>query len=144
MNQEKILHYLEYENRVRRKAEVISLNSLINDTELIEFIPSYYDYDKELYLQEIGSIIDIRLAKLSERDEKIFKHYFGIDGYKKMTSIQLEKKFNTSRQNVIRIKNRVLNMLRYEIKDYYKTFQDIMQSENRAYKGISGGADNLY
>lgn len=129
-----ILHYLEYENRVRRKAEIISLNTIISEnTELIDLIPTYYDYDKDLYLQEIGCIIDRRLAKLSERDEKIFKHLFGIDGYKKLNSIELEEKFKTSRQNIQRIKVRVLNMLRYEIKDYYKTYQDIMRSENKAF-----------
>lgn len=126
-----IIHFLQYEKRKRRDAVIVSLNTLINDIELGELIPTYYDYDKELYMEEMKCIIDRRLGKLKERDEKIFKHYYGIDGYEKLTSLQLEKKFNMSRQNVIRIRNRVLNMLRYEVRDYYKTYQDIMRSENK-------------
>lgn len=127
-----ICHYLEAENRVKRKGTTISLNTLINEsTELIDLIPTYQDYDRDLYLEEIYSIIDRRLAKLSERDEKIFKHLYGIDGYEKLESLQLEKKFNMSRQNVIRIRNKVLNMLRYEIKDYYRTYQEILSNKNK-------------
>lgn len=126
-----IVHYLQYEKRKRRRAVVISLNSLINNNELGDFIPSYQDYDRDLYLEEITRIIDRRLADLDERDEMIFKHLYGLDGYKEMSALQLEKKFNMSRQNINRIKNRILKMLRYEIKDYYTTFLDILAFKSK-------------
>lgn len=126
-----IIHYLHYEKRKRRNAVIVSLNFLINDIELGDLIPSFQDYDRELYLQEIETIIERRLSQLKERDEKIFKHLFGIYGYKKMNSVELEKKFKMSRQNVQRIKVRVLNMLRHEIKDYYYTFQELILNKNK-------------
>ena len=66
-----ILHFLNYEKRQRRSGETISLNTIINDIELGDLIPTYQDYDRDLYLEEISCVIDRRLAKLSERDESV-------------------------------------------------------------------------
>ena len=126
-----IVHFLEYEKRVKRDAVVISLNTIVNDIELGDLIPTFQDYDRQLYLEEISKLIDRRLAMLKPRDERIFKHIFGIGGYEKLNCVQLESKFKMSRQNVQRIKVRVLKMLRHEIKDYYKTYQELILNKNR-------------
>lgn len=125
-----ILHYLNYEKREMRSGNVISLNKIVNDIELIDIIPIYQNYDRNIYLEEVISVINRRLSKLNKRDEDIFKHLFGIDGYKKMNSIELEKKYKMTRQNIMRIKNKILNMLRYEIRDYYNSYQDICVERN--------------
>ena len=121
-----ILQYLQHERRKKREAKIISLNTIINDTELIETIPSYYDFDRNLYLEEINYAINRRLSWLSKRDEIIFKHIYGIDGYKKLNISELEKKFKMSKQNIQRIKKKIIGILRYEIKDYYKTYQELL------------------
>lgn len=126
-----ILQYLQHENMKKREAKLVSLNLIVNDMELIDTIPSYYDYDRNLYLQEINSIINRRLSWLSKRDEMIFKHIYGIDGFEELSIVDLGKKFNTSKQNVQRIKMKVLRMLRYEIREYYKTYQELMNGNNQ-------------
>lgn len=129
-----ILHYLKYENRKRRIVETISLNTEINyNTELLDFIPSYEKYDEILYLDELLYVINRRLSFLSERDETIFKHLYGIDGYKELTTEELQEKFKTSKQNIQRIKMKILRMLRYEmLSKYYKTYQELLKTKNNS------------
>lgn len=107
-----IRKHLQYEKCKKRSGEVVSLNKEINDIELIDLIPTYEDYDEKLYLDEMLYIINRRLSFLSERDEMIFKHLYGLDGYKQLESNELEKKFKTSKQNIQRIKMRILKILK--------------------------------
>lgn len=124
-----ILKYLEQENK---KGVVVSLNTTINnDIELIDIIPSYEEYDEKLYLDEMLWAINRRLSFLKERDEIIFKHLYGLDGYKVLSYEELGKKFNMTKQNITRIRKKVINILKYTTKDYYKTYQDLLSSENK-------------
>lgn len=124
--------YLHYENCKRRKAEIVSLNKEINNIELIDLIPTYENYDEKLYLDEMLYLINRRLSFLNERDELIFKHLYGLDGYEELNSIELEKKYKMSRQNVQRIKERVLKMLKHDLLgNFYKSYQDLLLSKNK-------------
>lgn len=128
-----ILKYVDYEKNERRKGEIVSLNIEINnDIELLDLIPSYEDYDEKLYLDEIRYIINRRLSFLNERDEKIFKHLYGLDGYKILNIDELEKKFNTTKQNISRIKYKIIKILKHDLLiNYYKTYQDLLLSKNK-------------
>lgn len=128
-----ILQYLEQENMKKRQSEIVSLNSyILDDIELIDVIPCYVNYDEKLYLDEMFHDINNRLSFLKERDEMIFKHIYGIDGYKKLTIEELQKKFKMSKQNIQRIKIKILKILRYEmITKYYKTYQDLLLNKNK-------------
>lgn len=124
-----ILKHLEKENK---KNETLSLNTNIGDnTELIDIIPSYEKYDEKLYLDEMLWAINRRLSFLKERDEIIFKHLYGLDGYKVLSYQEICKKYNMTKQNITRIRKKVINILKYSTKDYYKTYQELLSSENK-------------
>ena len=124
-----ILRYLEHE----KNNKTISLNTIIGeDTELLDMIPSYELYDENLYLDEILYVINRRLSFLNERDEIVFKHLYGLDGYKKLETIEIAKKFGTSKQNIQRIKEKVIRILRHDLfTSYYKSYQEMLLGKNK-------------
>lgn len=111
-----------YENAEKRQAETISLNKTVfsdEDDLMIENIIGYdLNLDEELIKQEILDAIDYRLYFLSERDEKIFKHIHGLDGYKQLTHFEIAKKFGLSHQRIGEINCRIKRILKYHLKEY--------------------------
>lgn len=114
-------------NEYRNKLKIRSLNEPISvgsDEELQDFIPFYEHYEKKLFKDEIMYVINRKLSFLNERDQTIFNHLYGLNGHKQMNSIELEKKYNTTRQNIQRIKIKILNQLKNVTKEYLENYME--------------------
>jgi len=121
-----ILKYLKLQNYKKRKAEIISYNTIINDdTELIDLLGYDTNYDQNAYINEMVNEILKRLNNLTEKQQLIFYHLYGLNGFKEMSSKEIEKKYGFSRQSVNQIKKRTLNKLRFILNKY--------QNEERKY-----------
>lgn len=115
-----ISNYLAYEKAQKRTAKMVSLNTTISEdgTELIEVLGNDPYYEDEVIHAEMIDKINRRLAFLSEKDEYIFKSFWGIDGHKQKTSYELSKELNCSQQEISRRKEKMMNMMRYVLSEY--------------------------
>ena len=117
-----IMKQLDYEKRKRRKANVVSLNTLISDnTELQDMLGYEYDYEQNSYIIEMINIINKRIDDLTDNQQLIIKHLYGLDGYKELSAQEIAKKYKFSRNYVYLVKKRVINILRnalYQYKSY--------------------------
>lgn len=121
-----ILKYLYLQNMPKRTGEVISYNTMISeDTELLEVLGYDIDYEQNYYVNEMLKEIFNRLSKLTKKQQLIFNHLYGLNGYKEMNARQIEDKYGFSRQSIHQIKKRVLNQLRFILQKY--------QNEERKY-----------
>ncbi len=92
------------------------------DLELKDIIPHYENYERNIYMDEIMYIINRRLSFLNDRQQEIFKDIYGLDGHKQLNSLELQKKYKTTRQNLYQIKNKILNKLKYITTDYRENY----------------------
>lgn len=121
-----ICKYLYLQSMPKRTAEVISYNTMISeDTELLEVLGYNIDYEQNYYVNEMLKEIFNRLSKLTKKQQFIFNHLYGLNGYKEMNARQIEDKYGFSRQSIHQIKKRVLNQLRFILQKY--------QNEERKY-----------
>lgn len=121
-----ICKYLYLQNMPKRTGEVISYNTMISeDTELLEVLGYDIDYEQNYYVNEMLKEIFNRLSKLTKKQQLIFNHLYGLNGYKEMSARQIEDKYGFSRQSIHQIKKRVLNQLRFILQKY--------QNEERKY-----------
>lgn len=110
----------------------ISLNQPLlegAEEEIQDTIPCYEQYERNLYMDEILCVINRRLSFLDETQQEIFKHLYGLDGYKQMTGIELEKKYKTSKQNIYRIKKDIIRKLKHCTLPYMNNYYEGLYDE---------------
>ena len=116
-----ISHFLAYEQREKRKCELISLNTIINDnTELQDLIGYDTDYLKDNYVDELMDTINDRMSFMTKKEQLVFNHLYGLNGYDELTPKEITKKYGFSRQSIYQIKKITLNKLRYILYKYKK------------------------
>lgn len=116
-----ILHYLIYEKRKKRDGEVISLNTKIKgNTELQDLLGYETDYIKDNYEDELLDTINDRMSFMTLKEQLVFNHLYGLNGYKELTPKEITKKYGFSRQSIYQIKKITLNKLRYILNKYKK------------------------
>lgn len=114
-----ILRYLQYEKRVKRDGEVISLNTIINgNTELQDLIGYETDYEQNAYIDEMIMVIEKRSEDFTEKQKIVFNHLFGFNGCKQLTAKEITEKYGLSRQSVYQIKKAIINILRHTLQNY--------------------------
>lgn len=114
-----IMKYLNYKNREKRNAEIVSLNSIIGEeknTELQDLIGYEIDYNKDIYLEELQKkIMKYTKENLTILQEEVLKFLYGLDGFPELNYTQIAKIYNTTRQNIYDIHKRILKNLRQAI-----------------------------
>lgn len=110
-----ILHLLTYETRERRMAEIVSLNTLVDEgetTELQDFIGKEEEYERKIFMDELMYIIERRLSFMTERQQNIFNDLYGYNGHKQLSFTEAAKKYKTTRQNIYDINRRIIKNLK--------------------------------
>ena len=91
--------------------EIISLNTTINDVELIDMIADDHEDNKDNKINK--EELEKYLSLLNrERDRKVLELHYGINCEKKYTLEEVANKFNISYEMVRRIVKRSLNQLK--------------------------------
>ena len=113
---------LRTETCLKRNFETVSLNTIINEdeTELREMLGDENDYQDKLISDEIMIKITRRLSEISKKNEEIFYHYLGINGYKKLSQVEIARKYKLSHQRVQGIVKKTKSILRYELREYWR------------------------
>lgn len=128
-----IIRFLKHERRSKRQCELISLNTLINDSaELQDFIGYEVDYLKDNYEKELLRTISDRMSFMTKKEQIVFSHLYGLNGYKEMTPKEITKKYGFSRQSIYQIKKLTLNKLRYVLCKYKK--EELKYNKERSVK----------
>ncbi|HET7274628.1 MAG TPA: RNA polymerase sigma factor RpoD/SigA [Longimicrobiaceae bacterium] len=70
--------------------------------------------DEEMYARALGRSIEEALESLSERESRVLRLYFGLDGAESLTLEQIGELFGITRERVRQIKERALERLRHQ------------------------------
>lgn len=117
----RIRQFITMENTLKRQAEIISLNTIIGDDgeiELQDLIGYDPNYDEEIIKKEMLEKINKRLSLLPKKQIEIFNYSYGLNGYPKLEYKEIAKKTNTSESYIFNVKSKVINKLKYYLKDY--------------------------
>jgi RNA polymerase primary sigma factor len=95
----------------------ISLDAPVPDTEdtsMLELIPDREgeEPDERSQREALRDVLEASLMHLPDREARILKMYFGLDGHEAHTLEQIGKEFSVSRERIRQIKDRALVRLR--------------------------------
>jgi RNA polymerase primary sigma factor len=95
----------------------ISLDAPVPDTEdtsMLELIPDREgeEPDERTQREALREVLEASLMHLPEREARILKMYFGLDGHEAHTLEQIGREFSVSRERIRQIKDRALVRLR--------------------------------
>ncbi|MGB5304384.1 MAG: RNA polymerase sigma factor RpoD/SigA [Gemmatimonadota bacterium] len=99
------------------QAGYISLDAPVPDTEdtsMLELIPDREgeEADERTQREALRDVLESSLTHLPEREARIIKMYFGLDGEEAHTLEQIGREFSVSRERIRQIKDRALVRLR--------------------------------
>lgn len=127
---EKISNYLENSTdkqelspkNIRNYIEMIITNTIANDFLSNEILSVDYKYEDNVIYTEFNKKMDFALGSLSERENKVIKYLYGIDG-EQLTHNNVGKLYNVSKIRILQIEAKALRKLRHpfrsrELKDY--------------------------
>ena len=85
------------------------------DNRLLDYLPDTVSPtpDEEMFDSALTESIHLALSQLKEREAKILKLYFGLDGSEPMTLEQIGAVLNITRERVRQIKEKALSRLRH-------------------------------
>ncbi len=85
------------------------------DNRLLDYLPDTVSPtpDEEMFDAALTESIHVALSQLKEREAKILKLYFGLDGSEPMTLEQIGAVLNITRERVRQIKEKALSRLRH-------------------------------
>ena len=95
----------------------ISLDAPVPDTEdtsMLELIPDREgeEPDERTQREALREVLEASLMHLPDREARILKMYFGLDGHEAHTLEQIGREFSVSRERIRQIKDRALVRLR--------------------------------
>lgn len=93
---------------------ILNYSSEFNDKEL-EVNMNEFDNDDSIKLKNIIKMID----GLPKRDSAILKHYFGINGFNELNTIELAEKFNITTMRISSIIENSIRKIRCETLEIY-------------------------
>lgn len=127
---EKISNYIENSTdkqelspkNIRNYIEMIITNTIANDFLSNEILNVDYRYEDNVIYKEFNKKMDFALGSLTERENKVIKYLYGIDG-EQLTHDNVGKLFNVSKIRILQIEAKALRKLRHpfrsrELKDY--------------------------
>lgn len=122
-----ILKALNKENLYLERYNPISLNTNVgveNIIELQDFIMYDEDFDRNIYIEEIFDIISDAIIDFTAKQEVVFKHLYGLDGFTQLTETEIAKRYGMSKQYVHDIHKRVINKMKYLLYRYRQNYLD--------------------
>ena len=101
----------------KRTMRVVSLNTLLKDEELLDLIPDETNIEDEV-LNKIRDkeIVDLVNSLPKEKDKKVIKMLYGIDGEKQLNLGETAKVMGVNRNAITSRRNKVLKTLLERIK----------------------------
>lgn len=99
----------------------VSMNAPIADGEdssMIDFLSGdSSNTDRELAIESLKAEVSRILKLLTDKEQKVLRAFFGIDGSPEMTLDEIGEKYNLTRERVRQIKEKALRRLRHNTKN---------------------------
>jgi len=106
-----IIEVLEKMNPVSLDAPLSDDSESDNTNSLLDVLGAAPTQEEELERSELKNILDMILARMSEREEIILRMYYGIDYSQEFTLEEIGSKLKLTRERVRQIKNKSLRKL---------------------------------
>ena len=106
-------------NRIKRITKVLSYNTLLEDEEIIDLIPSDYDLEEEVSRDIRNEQVLKVINTLDFKGQYIIKSRFGIDGYKEKTPSQLAKELQISKSALYEMYHARIRRIYWRLRDIY-------------------------
>lgn len=88
------------------------------DSSMIDFLAGdSSNTDRELAIESLKAEVSRILKLLTDKEQKVLRAFFGIDGSPEMTLDEIGEKYNLSRERVRQIKEKALRRLRHNTKN---------------------------
>ncbi|MFW5622167.1 MAG: sigma-70 family RNA polymerase sigma factor [Segatella copri] len=88
------------------------------DSSMIDFLPGdSSNTDRELAIESLKAEVSRILKLLTDKEQKVLRAFFGIDGSPEMTLDEIGEKYNLTRERVRQIKEKALRRLRHNTKN---------------------------
>ena len=88
------------------------------DSSLIDFLAGdSSNTDRELAIESLKAEVSRILKLLTDKEQKVLRAFFGIDGSPEMTLDEIGEKYNLTRERVRQIKEKALRRLRHNTKN---------------------------
>nr|WP_302228993.1 sigma-70 family RNA polymerase sigma factor [uncultured Prevotella sp.] len=88
------------------------------DSSMIDFLAGdSSNTDKELAIESLKAEVSRILKLLTNKEQKVLRAFFGIDGSPEMTLDEIGEKYNLTRERVRQIKEKALRRLRHNTKN---------------------------
>ena len=88
------------------------------DSSMIDFLAGESsNTDRELAIESLKAEVSRILKVLSDKEQKVLRAFFGIDGSPEMTLDEIGEKYNLTRERVRQIKEKALRRLRHNTKN---------------------------
>lgn len=88
------------------------------DSSMIDFLSGdSSNTDRELAIESLKAEVSRILKLLTDKEQKVLRAFFGIDGSPEMTLDEIGKKYNLTRERVRQIKEKALRRLRHNTKN---------------------------
>lgn len=88
------------------------------DSSMIDFLSGdSSNTDKELAIESLKAEVSRILKVLTDKEQKVLRAFFGIDGSPEMTLDEIGEKYNLTRERVRQIKEKALRRLRHNTKN---------------------------
>lgn len=88
------------------------------DSSLIDFLSGdSSNTDRELAIESLKAEVSRILKLLTDKEQKVLRAFFGIDGSPEMTLDEIGEKYNLTRERVRQIKEKALHRLRHNTKN---------------------------
>ena len=99
----------------------VSMDAPIDDGEdssMIDFLAGdSSNTDRELAIESLKAEVSRILKLLTDKEQKVLRAFFGIDGSPEMTLDEIGEKYNLTRERVRQIKEKALRRLRHNTKN---------------------------
>lgn len=88
------------------------------DSSMIDFLAGdSSNTDRELAIESLKAEVSRILKLLTDKEQKVLRAFFGIDGSPEMTLDEIGEKYNLTREHVRQIKEKALRRLRHNTKN---------------------------
>ena len=88
------------------------------DSSMIDFLAGESsNTDRELVIESLKAEVSRILKLLTDKEQKVLRAFFGIDGSPEMTLDEIGEKYNLTRERVRQIKEKALRRLRHNTKN---------------------------
>lgn len=109
------------EDAMKANSRHVSMDAPIADGEdssMIDFLAGdSSNTDKELAIESLKAEVSRILKLLTDKEQKVLRAFFGIDGSPEMTLDEIGEKYNLTRERVRQIKEKALRRLRHNTKN---------------------------